>query len=282
MLKVHKVINNNVVSILDKNKNEVILMGRGIAFQKKPGDSIDESKIAKKFYLEDNSINDKFKQLLKDIPIKHIELASDIVDLAKATINKKFNDFIYVSLSDHIYTAIQRFLGGYSINNPMLWEVKRFYGSEFEIGLKALEMIEEKFKIKLPEDEAGSIAIHIVDAEMEQNNINNVYEMTKVIQDICNIVKYYFGITFDESSVYFYRFITHIRFFAQRIILKTTYDGNAEDGLFNLLKEKYKNAYYCVLKIEEYTNKNYSYQISNDEKLYLMIHIERIVNKSNK
>ncbi|HYK73092.1 MAG TPA: CAT RNA binding domain-containing protein, partial [Pseudoneobacillus sp.] len=41
-MKIHKVINNNVISVLTENNNEMVVMGRGLAFQKKPGDTVDE------------------------------------------------------------------------------------------------------------------------------------------------------------------------------------------------------------------------------------------------
>lgn len=281
-MKVYRVINNNVVSILDDNKNEVILTGIGIAFQKKPGDDIDESLIDKRFFLEDSTINDKFKQLLKDIPISHVELASDIVEYAKISLDKNFNDSIYILLSDHIYMAIQRYLDGFQIKNPMLWEIQRFYEPEYEVGLKALEMIEERFKVTLPVDEAGFITIHLVDSQMDNTTIENFYEITKVIQDISNIVKYFFSIDFDTKSVYYYRFITHIRYFAQRFLTNTSIEENNEDSLYQIIKRNYKNAYECVLKIEDYIQKNFNIDISNEEKLYLMIHIERMVYKTKK
>ena len=281
-MKIYKVINNNIASILDGENKEVIVMGRGIAFKKKSGDEIDETLIDKTFHLSDHELVDKCKQLLKDIPIEHFELANDIVDLAKVSMNKKFNESLYISLTDHIYMSIQRFLDGTPLRNPMFWELKRFYEPEFEVGLKALDLIEERFKIRLPEDEAGFITLHIVDSEMDNSTLDDVYKITKVIHDISNIVKYFFGIDFDTKSVYYYRFITHIRFFAQRVVLNNMYTDNDEDSLFHIIKDKYVNAYQCVLKIEEYILKNFNYIISNDEKLYLMIHIERIVYKANK
>lgn len=280
MVKIHKIINNNVILIIDENGNEVVAMGRGIAFKKKAGEMIEESLIDKRFYQSDKSINDKFKQIVTIIPPEYIELADDIVQYAKISTNKKFSDSLYISLSDHIHASISRHLEGIQLKNPILWEIKRFYEPEFEVGLKALEMIEERFKVKLPEDEAGFITLHIVDAQLDNCNIDSVYEITKVIQDIQNIVRYFFRIEFDTKSVHYYRFITHIRFFAQRLVTRTTYADDQDDSLFDLLKNKYKNSYKCVLKIEEYIRKNFDYEISNDEKLYLMVHIERTVYKT--
>ena len=280
-MKIFKVINNNVASILDENNQEIIVMGRGIAFKKKNGDELDESLIDKKFHLEDENLS-KFKQLTEDISIEYFQLASDIVEFAKAAINKNFNDSLYIALADHIHTTIDRLKEGIPLKNPMIWEIKRFYESEFEIGLKAIEMISEKFGIEIPEDEAGFITLHIVNCQIDNSSLQDVYQITKTIHDITNIVKYFFKIQFDTKSVYYYRFIAHIRFFAQRVVMNKMHNDQDDDSLYYIIKEKYKNAYKCVEKIEEYILKNFNYYISNDEKLYLMIHIERIVYKVNK
>ena len=282
MVKIHKILNNNVVQILDGNGKEVIIMGRGIAFKKKVGDCVEEGKIDKRFYLADEKQIEKFKQFLDVIPLEYIELADDIIQYAKITINRKFSEALYTSLSDHIYSSITRHINGVQLKNPMLWEIKRFYEPEYEVGTRALELIEERFDIKLPEDEAGFITMHLVDAELNHGDVNSVYEITKVIDDIHNIVRYFFRMEFDTESVYYYRFVTHIRFFAQRLITKKTYQDDSDESLLNILKDKYKNSYKCVLKIEEYIKKNYDYEISNDEKLYLMVHIERTVYKTEK
>lgn len=280
-LKIQKVFNNNLASILDENGKEVLIMGKGIAFSKKVGDEVDEQLIDKRFYLENESYNDKLKQLLSDIPLEYFELANRIIDFARKSLDKPLSDSLYISLSDHIYTSVQRFKEGVQIKNPMLWEIQRYYEPEYEVGLRAIEMVKDTIGVELPEDEAGFITIHLVDASLKSDSIDQVYEITNVIQDITNIVRYFFNMEFDAKSVYYYRFITHIRFFAQRLILNEMYTKGNEDDLYHIIKEKYHNAYECVLQIEEYIKKKFDYEISNDEKLYLMIHIERMVYKSN-
>ena len=277
MIKIHKVINNNVVLFIDENGKEVIAMGKGVGFQKKVDDMVDEALVDKFFHLQDEDASGKFQQFADVIPMEYINLADDAIQYAQITLNKKFSESLCISLSDHIYNAVTRFLGGVSLKNPMLWEIRRFYEPEFEVGLHVLEMVNERFKIKLPEDEAAFITIHFVDAELDNSSIENVYLITKVIQDVHNIVRYFFRIEFDEKSIHYYRFITHIRFFAQRLVTKTTYKDDGDDSLFDLLKNKYKNSYKCVLKIDEYIRNNFHYDLSTDEKLYLMVHIERTV-----
>lgn len=277
MTKIQKVINNNVILFVDDSGKEVIAMGKGIGFQKKAGDALDETQVDKYFHLQDQDQRGRLQQFSEIIPMEYIQLADDAIQYAQIALNKKFSESLYISLSDHIYNAVSRFLNGISLKNPMLWEIKRFYEPEFEIGLHVLEMINERFKVKLPEDEAAFITIHFVDAELDNSSLENVYTITKVIQDIHNIVRYFFRMEFDEKSIHYYRFITHIRFFAQRLVTNTTYQDDGDDSLFLLLKEKYKNSYKCVLKIDEYIKNNFHYDLSTDEKLYLMVHIERTV-----
>ena len=46
-MKIEKVFNNNVVQILGINNEEIIVMGKGLGFQKKPGDEVNQDLIEK-------------------------------------------------------------------------------------------------------------------------------------------------------------------------------------------------------------------------------------------
>ena len=175
--------------------------------------------------------------------------------------------------------VVKRYQEGISVKNAILWDIKRFYEDEYKIGLKVLDMIEKRFSFRLPDDEAGFIAIHIVESVLSENT-EDMHRITEIISEISNIVKYNFHISFNEDSVYYYRFITHLKFFAQRLLEGKTYLDNAQDDLLYTIKEKYVNSYECADKISKFIKTKYSYDLSNDEKLYLTIHIERIVYKS--
>ena len=79
-------------------------------------------------------------------------------------------------------------------------------------------MINQTFKVELPEDEIGFITLHIVNAEMDNENLKQTMEVTKLMQEISNIVRYYFSVEFNTESVYYYRFITHLKFIAHRLL----------------------------------------------------------------
>lgn len=275
---INKVLNNNVVTIINKNDEEEVVMGRGLAFQKKKGDDIDESKIEKIFVLENKSINQKLLTLVNDIPASYLEIAEDIIKYAENKLSKKLNENIYLTLTDHISFAISRAEKNLEIKNTMLWDIKRLHKDEFEVGSHALRVIKENLNVELPEDEAASIAMHILNGEINQE-IPEIVDMIKLIEEILKMVKYYFNIDFDEDSINYYRFVTHLKFFTQRLSSGRYYEDNDND-LFDIIKLKYPKSYECTKIIEGFVKKKYNTQLTKEEMLYLIIHTARVVREN--
>lgn len=276
---IKRILNNNVVITSDQNGEETIVMGKGIGYQKSKGDTIDKEKINKVFRISNREVSDKFQELFNKIPIEHMKLSGEIIEYAENILGKKLNEGIYISLSDHTYTAIKRIKNNITVRNALLWEIKKFYKEEFKIGMKALDLIEEKTHVRLPEDEAGFIALHIVNAQLDVEQ-PKVQEITKLIEEILTIVRINFKIEFNEDSVFYYRFITHLRYFAQRLFSNSTYNSGADDELVNIIKIKYSEEFKCVSKIKLFISKKYNYELSNDEYIYLTIHIAKVIQDS--
>ncbi len=161
---------------------------------------------------------------------------------------KQLSESIYLHLTDHIHFAIERYKNNLPIKNGLLWETKQLYRDEYEIGIEALNMICDQFGVLLPEDEAGFLALHIVNAELNEV-MPNIKKMTKVMQEILTIVKYHFKMEFDEESLNYYRFITHLKFFAQRLVKGNHFNNQNDDDLFHVIKEKYPKSYMLVIRI---------------------------------
>ena len=276
-MKIGKIFNNNAVMVKEDNGRDSVIIGCGLAFRKKVGDEVDKSLIEKTFILKEKDTLEKFKMILEHIPTEQISLCYDIVEYAKNMLNCELNDYIYVTLTDHISYTLKLFDEGIERPNILIWEIKKFYPKEYNIGLKALEFIESELGKKVNEEEAGNIALHLITAQIngKSDKTDIAYSMTKKIQDILNIVKYTYDIELDEHSLNYERFITHLRFFFKRLNNKTQYRNENEDFLLQQVKEKYKDAYKCMLKIEKYLNVELSYE----EQLYLTLHIKRIVNR---
>lgn len=278
-MKVKRILTNNAIVTTDDNNEEIIVCGKGIGYKKKTGDAIDTSLINQIFVMIRSPLTKRLESLLQDIPLEYIEVADRIIKMASLELDRKLNEGLLISLSDHLYYAVTRFLEGVNISNGLIWEIKQFYEAEFEVGLKALRIIEQRLKVDLPEAEAAYIAMHILNTEMEDSDMDEVYQMTRVIKEICNIVKFHFSVSFDTKSAYYYRFITHLKFFARRLVRKNQYNDNTDINVFDAIRTTYGPSYECVGRIGKFLENKYDYVLCEEEKLYLTIHIQRAVYK---
>lgn len=276
-MKVIKVINNNLVESIDNNDNKVIVTGRGLGFKKVPGDEIDENLVERVYTCNDKASSNQLIQLLEKIPLEHIQVTNQIISFAKASLGKKLNKNVYITLADHINFAIERHKDGVVLKNALLWEIKKFYSHEFLVGKEALVIIQNKLGITLPEDEAGFIALHLVNALMDDISMQKTTDMTKMIERILTIIKYHFNLELDEYSIHYERFITHLKFFAQRIFSETII-ADQDAQFLEVLKKQYAKEYQCTLKVRDFIKQEYGCELTEDEMIYLTIHIKRITN----
>ncbi|MCM3699679.1 BglG family transcription antiterminator LicT [Paenibacillus macerans] len=276
-MKIKKIFNNNVILLADEHQNEIIVMGKGIGFNKHNAEFVDFSKVDKKFVL-DKGNTDKLAGLVSEIPVEHLELSHEIIEYAKRNLSAKLSDNIYITLTDHISFALVRLEEGLQIKNVLLWEIKKFYKEEFRIALGALDLIEQKLGIRLPEDEAGSIALHFVNAQHTGQDMRNTVIVTRIVNDLANIVKYHYGIKIDEESLNYSRFMTHLKYFAYRM-LQNELIPEEQDSLYDQVKEKYPEAYVCTQKLVNYLERNYNKKLTNEEMFYLVIHIQRLTSR---
>ncbi|MDU2490163.1 MAG: PRD domain-containing protein [Clostridium celatum] len=273
---VEKVLNNNVVVSIDpRTRKEVILMGSGIAFNKKPGQLIDTKRIEKTFIVDDENLGNKIKKLINQIPDGIFELTDEIITKAIVELNVELDKQVYVSLADHIAFAVKRFKNDITIKNELLNEIRRVHRNEFRVALWAVDYINKKLDIKLPEDEAGFIALHFVNASYKETTMKSV-ESTKIIKDVLNIIKYYFTIELDEDDLNYDRLLTHLKYFAKRIVNNNQH--NSTDSSFaKVISSTYPEAYGCAMKIGEYILMHNKYEVNDDELVYLTMHIQRVI-----
>lgn len=273
---IEKIYNNNVVLVKDTTSNkQLILTGCGIGFQKKVGQLADETKIEKKFIAEDESFKNNISKLALEVDENVFKASSAIVEYTESKLKTDLYDYIYVALTDHISFALKRYKENIEIKNELLYEIRRIHKAEFEIGLWALEYINREFDVNLPEDEAAFIAMHIVNANYNENTSES-FLMTKIVKEILNIIRYFYSIEFNQNEMNYERFLTHLKFFAKRLI-KNESKRNSKNELLEIIKEKYNESYECANKIKIFIEEHYEYVVSEDEMLYLIIHINRVI-----
>lgn len=271
---IEKVINNNIISAYEKSGAEVIVMGRGIGFKKKQGEAVPADQISKIFRIKSRTLTEQFKELLANMPLERVRISDEIISHAKDHLKLKLNQSIYVTLTDHINFAIERVSQGIEPQNALLWEIKRFYPQEFQLGIYALELIQDRLGILLPEDEAGFIALHFVNAEYG-TDIRDAVKFPDQMQAIVDIVEHDLGILLDESSLHYERFMTHIKFLIQRIYRKELLSSEDRE-LSLLMQRKYPREYQCSVKVAEYIMKATGSRLSEEEIMYLSVHIRRV------
>ncbi|WJY16762.1 transcriptional antiterminator BglG [Pectobacteriaceae bacterium CE90] len=273
-MKIAKILNNNVVTVIDEHHSEQVVMGRGLGFKKQIGDDVDNTLVEKVFELRSSELTSRLSELLAGIPLEVITTADKIITLAKTRLSGQLQNSIYISLTDHCNFAIERHKQGVDIRNVLLWEIKQLYQKEFAVGLEALDIIEQRLGIRLPEDEAGFIALHLVNAQLD-SHMPEVIQITKIMQEILNIVKYQLNIDYNEQAFSYHRFVTHLKFFAQRVMGHNTVFSN-DESLHDVVKEKYSQAYHCAEKIQSHIIQQYCYTLTKEELMFLTIHIERV------
>lgn len=268
-----KILNNNVVVVLDKQQREQVVMGRGLAFQKRVGDTLDTSRIEKVFALQSDELTRRLGELLSQIPLEVITTCDRIIDLARSRLGK-IQESLYIALTDHCHYAIERQKKGLAIKNALLWETQRLYPREFELGNEARAIIAQRLGVALPEDEAGFIALHLVTGQLN-NEMPEVMHITQVMQEILQLVKYQLRLEYDTSTLSYQRFVTHLKFFAQRMLSRNVVPDD-DETLHDAVKENYALSWRCAEKIALHIRNTYQRELTMEEIMFLTIHIERV------
>lgn len=268
-----KVINNNVVSSWDADHKEIIVMGRGIGFQKKPGQTVREEDIDKIFRLENRDVRERFEDLLESMPLEYIRISADIISFAKERMNARLSQSVYLTLTDHIGFAIGRFKEGMVFSNALYREIKRFYPEEFGIGMYALDLIEQRSGIRLPDDEAASIAIHLVDAEFDIK-VRDAWSMTSLLQDMVGILERELPLPKEDS----YRrdcLLSNLKFLAHRLLLLPPEERPKDPALEGFVREHFREEYASAGRVQDFVSRKYQCRMTQEERINLALWLKQ-------
>ena len=273
-MTIEKVINNNVVTAIDEAGQEVVLMGKGIGFQAKAGTLISKVGVEKKFVLSNQDEIGKFQEVVSSIPVEHLDVCIEVINYATEVIGKRISSSIYISLTDHINFALERYKSGILFDNPLSQEVKSFYPSEYQVGEYAVEIIERKLGICLPSDEPASIAMHFVNAEYN-TAMSETMHITTMIREVVELVEKELGFELSDYDFDSARFVAHLKFLAFRVFRGT--QTLAQDEEYNKMVIRiYPEAFSVVENIAYFMKKRYNYDMKVEEQVNMVIHIQRI------
>lgn len=276
-MKIIKTINNNTVCVVDENGREQIVSGKGIGFGKKYGDKIEVSQIQKVYMITDSALQKKMIELLREIPYEYLKFTEDMVEHIKKIVPTPLNESLLVTLSDHINFAIERKDQGIEFTNPLIDSIRECYPLELSLGEYCVEQMEHQLGISMNKDEAGFIAMHIINARLD-TKMSDVYDITKMINGCVEISEYYYSEKFNRKSVSYERYVAHLKFLAQRLFRNQPLPQTlSDDAAFAAMIKKSCNKHYkCALCIQDYILKTYGKNITEDELLTLTIHLKKV------
>lgn len=272
-MKVLKAINNNVVSCVDAEGRELVVMGRGLGFRAKPGDRLDAAAAEKIFRMDSPEEVSRLKDLFSKLSPELLELCNRIIEYAKNALGHRLNESIYLTLTDHIDFALNRTRQGMALTNALLTEVRVFYPGEFAVGKYALERIHSELGVALAEDEAASIALHLVNAEYD-SSMNATMHAAQVLQPMMEIMENWPCLKLNHNHLFYDELIVHVKFMAIQAFSRAEREWIGIELVENV-QRYFPNEYACAGAIVSYLAEKCGTAVPAAERAYLAICMHR-------
>ena len=276
-MKIRQILNNNV-ALVQRGELDLIVLSNGLSFRKKVGDSISADEVDKVFVPDSNDVLENYSYLLSNVNQEILKATTRIVRLVEEELGEAVNDYLYLTLLDHVDYSLKRAEKGQYIVSPLAWEVRKFYPKQYELSKQALTIIFEETKVDFPESEAVSVALHLINLQETKVSIEDTMKEMKLVGDILTIIKMHYQIQLDEGSMNYNRLVTHLRYFAQRVAAGEIYSSQ-ETEINKQVRMMYPQAFLCVQKISKYLYQQFEKELTKDEETYLMLHISRIAQR---
>ena len=275
-MEILRVFNNNVVLARDAERGEVIVTGRGLGFQAKPGHRVDPGRVVRVFVPEDGRDAANFGQLVAAIPPEHLLLADQALDVARAELGGRLHSTTVVALADHVSFAIKRMRQGIAVDYPLHVEVAHLYPRELAVAERVLAFVNERLDRPLPAEEAVPIALHLVNAGFASGDLSATYQMTGVFGQLFEVLEQACGRPISRDSVNAARFITHLRYFFVRAHTGRQLTEGAT-GLGSAIRTAYPEALGTATKLQAVLELRLGMPLTQDEVTYLTLHVARLV-----
>ncbi|MEC2343525.1 MULTISPECIES: glucose PTS transporter transcription antiterminator GlcT [Paenibacillus] len=272
-LRVAKVLNNNVIIANHPEHGEVVVIGKGIGFNRKTGDSISLEAVEKMFILTNQQEQEQYKQLVHQVDEQLIEIIGEIIMYISSKTQTELNEHIHIALTDHLAFAIKRAEQDIAFHNPFLFETKEIYPLEYELAEYAIRLIKDRLGIDLGEDEIGFVALHINSA-ITNRHISEVRGHAQLIADLVGIIEKELHFSILRNSLDYSRLLTHLRFAIERI--RRGEQVGEVHKLERLLKEEYPVLYSLAYKLTKVMEQRLKQPVYKAEVSYLTMHLHRV------
>ena len=271
-MKVIRNINNNIAHCIDSKGREVVVFGKGIGFYK-ANEDIPLNKINRTFY----NIKDSDYGVIRNIPTNIVNTAIYIIDMVSDRLNVTYPSSKAISLADHLQFAIERKDKNIYLEQPLLQDMYQLYPEEMHIAEESLEIIHKMTGVKLPNKEAGTLCLHFIADQLDEKK-KETFDTAQLSEDCTKMIEEDFSIGIDRDSFNYSRFITHLDYLIRRLAQDQQITSE-NTSLFDELKASYPKSYDCATKIAGKQGEKLDKKIDDEEILYLVIHINRLVSR---
>lgn len=265
-----KALNNNMVLIKEQGV-EKILLAKGIGFNKKFGDILEDNlEVDKVFSIEDKKNQENLKEVYNRVDGEFVAICEEALAEISEELGEELNETIHIGLIDHLAIAMKRLKNKEQINNPFIVEIETLYSVEFEMAKKIVNKLQDKYEIDFPEGEIGFITLHIHSArngKMLSNSIKYSYLSNKIII----YIEEKFNSKIDKRSLDYARFLSHVRFTIERVFTDTV----LKNDLTEIIKKSYPISYEIAEGASKIIEETLDKKVCDDEVAYIAMHVER-------
>ncbi|WP_302570083.1 PRD domain-containing protein [uncultured Clostridium sp.] len=265
-----KALNNNMV-LIKEHGVEKILLAKGIGFNKKFGDILEDNlEVDKVFSIEDKKNQENLKEVYNRVDGEFVAICEEALAEISEELGEELNETIHIGLIDHLAIAMKRLKNKEQINNPFIVEIETLYSVEFEMAKKIVNKLQDKYEIDFPEGEIGFITLHIHSArngKMLSNSIKYSYLSNKIII----YIEEKFNSKIDKRSLDYARFLSHVRFTIERVLTDTV----LKNDLTEIIKKSYPVSYEIAEGASKIIEETLDKKVCDDEVAYIAMHVER-------
>lgn len=272
MYRIIKVLNNNGLLVYDERaKRELIFLGNGVGFGKRPTEKLADIKGAKVYSLVTRQKNQSVLKVVNGISPEFIEVAGRIIEEAEKVFHE-VNHEILLPMADHIALAAKRARENRQMANPFTPDIRVLFSGEYSVALKGRDIIREMTGCEITDDEVGFITLHI-HAGLSDEQVSVALDTTRVINEGIEMIEEAFGQKLPKDSLAYTRLMSHLYYMIARTRRGETTNVDFNDFIFT----NYPKTGETARAVCRFMEKELKKPVGKEEIGFLAIHIQRVI-----
>lgn len=272
--RITKILNHNsFMGIESKNDQECLIMGKGVAFGKKVGQTVSVTADSRVYSLKELTDRGEAREIIKSVSPLCLELANEVLDQAEEEFGKVDRSILF-TMADHLDFAVRRIQNGEQISNPLTDDIRIMFYKEYKVAGCIRDLLKEKLGIRIDEHEIGYIALHVHSAIVDEN-VSQAMEIARTVRECICMVEEETGKSIDVMSLSYNRLMNHVRYMVARAI----HGEKLKMSLNDYMSVKFPGPYMTAEKICRKMEKSLKLPIPDIEIGYLAMHLERMMDR---